>query len=84
MNGLLAAGLLPLLAVLGLNRLIHRSLAAPRVPEVGEPEGLPWQAVRIATLRGLFAALEGGQCEFLCEYQDEIDEVYHGLFEKRI
>lgn len=38
----------------------------------------------IATLRGLFAALEGGQCEFLCEYQDEIDEVYHGLFEKRI
>ena len=42
MNGLLAAGLLPLLAVLGLNRLIHRSLAAPRVPEVGEPEGLPW------------------------------------------
>lgn len=38
----------------------------------------------IATLRGLFAALEGGQCEFLCEYQDEIDGVYHGLFEKRI
>ena len=33
---------------------------------------------------GLFAALEGGQCEFLCEYQDEIDGVYHGLFEKRI
>lgn len=25
-----------------------------------------------------------GRCEFLCEYQDEIDEVYHGLFEKRI
>lgn len=38
----------------------------------------------IATLRGLFAALEGGQCEFLREYQDEIDGVYHGLFEKRI
>lgn len=38
----------------------------------------------IATLRGLFTALERGQCEFLCEYQDEIDEVYHGLFEKRI
>ena len=38
----------------------------------------------IATLRGLFAALEGGQCEFLCEYQDEIDGVYHGLFEKKI
>lgn len=38
----------------------------------------------IATLRGLFAALEGGQCEYLCEYQDEIDGVYHGLFEKRI
>lgn len=38
----------------------------------------------IATLRGLFSALEGGQCEFLCEYQDEIDVVYHGLFEKRI
>ena len=38
----------------------------------------------IATLRGLFTALEGGQCEFLCEYQDEIDGVYHGLFEKRI
>lgn len=52
MSGLLAAGLLPLLVVLGLNRLIHRSLAAPRVPEVGEPEGLPWQAVRIPTLRG--------------------------------
>ena len=27
-------------------------IAAPRVPETGEPEGLPWQAVRIATLRG--------------------------------
>ncbi len=42
------------------------------------------QGRRDATLRGLFAALEGGQCEFLCEYQDEIDGVYHGLFEKRI
>lgn len=52
MSGLIAAGLLPLLAVLGLNRLIRRSLAAPRVPEAGEPDGLPWQAVRIATLRG--------------------------------
>lgn len=38
----------------------------------------------ISTLRELFAALEGGHCEFLCEYQDEIDGVYHGLFEKRI
>lgn len=38
----------------------------------------------ISTLRELFAALEGGYCEFLCEYQDEIDGVYHGLFEKRI
>ena len=44
--------LLGALAVLGLNWLIRRSLAAPRVPETGEPEGLPWQAVRIATLRG--------------------------------
>lgn len=32
----------------------------------------------------LFVALVVGRCEFLCEYQDEIDEVYHGLFEKRI
>lgn len=52
MSALLAAGLLPGLAVLGFNWLIRRSLAAPRVPETGEPEGLPWQAVRIATLRG--------------------------------
>lgn len=38
----------------------------------------------IKTLDELFAALEGGRCEFLCEYPDEIDGVYHGLFEKRI
>lgn len=38
----------------------------------------------IATLRELFVALVVGRCEFLCEYQDEIDGVYHGLFEKRI
>ena len=52
MSGLAFAGVLLALAVLGLNWLIRRSLAAPRVPETGEPEGLPWQAVRIATLRG--------------------------------
>ena len=38
----------------------------------------------IATVDELFVALAVGRCEFLCEYQDEIDEVYHGLFEKRI
>lgn len=38
----------------------------------------------IATVDELFVALVVGRCEFLCEYQDEIDEVYHGLFEKRI
>ena len=52
MSGLAFAGVLLALAVLGLNWLIRRSLAAPRVPEVGEPVGLPWQAVRIATARG--------------------------------
>lgn len=54
MSGL-AFGLLPLIGLiglLGLNRLIRRSLAAPRVPEVGQPDGLPWRAVRIPTLRG--------------------------------
>lgn len=38
----------------------------------------------IATVDELFVALVVGRCEFLCEYQDEIDGVYHGLFEKRI
>ena len=38
----------------------------------------------IAAVDELFVALVVGRCEFLCEYQDEIDEVYHGLFEKRI
>ena len=38
----------------------------------------------IATVDELFVALVVGRCEFLCECQDEIDEVYHGLFEKRI
>ena len=38
----------------------------------------------IATVDELFVALVVGRCEFLCEYQDEIDEVYHGLFEKRL
>lgn len=52
MSVLLATWLLPGLAVLGFNWLIRRSLAAPRVPETGEPAGLPWQAVRIDTVRG--------------------------------
>lgn len=37
-----------------------------------------------AAVAMLADALMVGRCEFLCEYQDEIDEVYHGLFEKRI
>ena len=44
--------LLALVAMLALNRLIRASLAAPRVRESGVPEGLPWRAVRIPTLRG--------------------------------
>ena len=41
-----------ILAVLVLNRLIRRSLAAPRVCECADPEGLPWHEVRIPALRG--------------------------------
>lgn len=40
------------LAVLLANRLIRSSLVAPRVPEVGAPEGLPWRAVEIPTVGG--------------------------------
>ena len=41
----------------GLNRMIRRVLAAPRVLELGVPDGLPWQAVRVPTANGktLFA-----------------------------
>jgi len=39
-------------AVLILNRLIRSSLAAPRVPESGVPNGLPWREVKIQTVRG--------------------------------
>ncbi len=35
-----------------LNRLIRAGLAAPRIPESGVPDGLPWREVRFATLRG--------------------------------
>jgi dipeptidyl aminopeptidase/acylaminoacyl peptidase len=44
--------LLAILATFMLNRLIRASLAAPRVRETGVPNGLPWRAVRIPTLRG--------------------------------
>ena len=51
--------------------------------------GSPYLPARVPRLRHChrrraFVALVVGRCEFLCEYQDEIDEVYHGLFEKRI
>ena len=49
---LLGGGLLlTLLAILLLNRLIRSSLAAPRIAEIGVPEGLPWQEVSIPTVR---------------------------------
>lgn len=35
-----------------LNRFIRASLAAPRIPEVGVPAGLPWREVRIPAVRG--------------------------------
>jgi uncharacterized protein len=47
--GLLLAGAA---AVLILNRLIRLSLAAPRIPESGEPADLPWREVKIPTARG--------------------------------
>ena len=44
--------LLAILSMLGVNRLIRFSLTAPRVPEIGVPEGLPWYEVQIPTVRG--------------------------------
>jgi hypothetical protein len=38
---------LAVLALLGLNLLIRKGLAAPRVMETAEPDGLPWEAVAI-------------------------------------
>ena len=38
---------LAVLAVFGLNLLIRKGLAAPRVVETAEPDGLPWEAVCI-------------------------------------
>ena len=43
---------LAIVALLGFNRLIRISLAAPRVVEEKQPDGLPWQEARIPTLRG--------------------------------
>ncbi len=43
---------LAIVALLGFNRLIRISLAAPRVVEDKQPDGLPWQEARIPTLRG--------------------------------
>ena len=40
------------MALLVGNRLIRHSLAAPRVAEIGEPIGLPWQSVKFPTVRG--------------------------------
>jgi pimeloyl-ACP methyl ester carboxylesterase len=40
-----------LLGVTILNRSIRTSLAAPRIPELGLPEGLPWREVQISTVR---------------------------------
>lgn len=50
----LAVLLLAALAPLGLNALIRRGLAAPRVRETGTPEslGLPWRQVAIGTANG--------------------------------
>ncbi|WP_291992842.1 alpha/beta fold hydrolase [Candidatus Accumulibacter sp. ACC003] len=39
-------------AVLAINHLIRRSLAAPRVVESGVPDGLAWRQVAIASERG--------------------------------
>jgi hypothetical protein len=39
-------------ALLTINHLIRRSLAAPRVAESGVPDGLPWRQVAIASVRG--------------------------------
>ena len=36
------------------NRLIHASLAAPRVRESGIPDGLPWREVKIPTVQGKY------------------------------
>jgi dipeptidyl aminopeptidase/acylaminoacyl peptidase len=40
------------LILIGANRLIRASLAAPRLTETGAPTGLPWRQVRIPTVRG--------------------------------
>ncbi|MFZ4534816.1 alpha/beta hydrolase [Propionivibrio sp.] len=48
-----AVVLLASLAMLGINRLIRSSLAAPCVRETGMPDGLPWREVQIPTVRGM-------------------------------
>ena len=46
-------GLLALAGLLGgANVAIRRGLAAPRVVETGSPQGLPWRAVDLPTVRG--------------------------------
>lgn len=46
-------GLLALAGLLGgANVAIRRGLAAPRVVETGSPQGLPWRAVDVPTVRG--------------------------------
>jgi hypothetical protein len=45
---------LAVLALLGLNLLIRKGLAAPRVMETAEPDGLPWEAVAIPGTGQLF------------------------------
>jgi pimeloyl-ACP methyl ester carboxylesterase len=49
-----AALLLTSLVLLGLNALIRRGLAAPRIRETANPDkfGLPWQEVRFGTVNG--------------------------------
>ena len=50
--GAVVVALLATLVVLGINRLIRSSLAAPCVRESGVPDGLPWREVQIPTVRG--------------------------------
>ena len=49
LSGLLLFGVV---AVHIFHHLIRAGLAAPRVPESGVPEGLPWREVKIQTVRG--------------------------------
>jgi pimeloyl-ACP methyl ester carboxylesterase len=52
-------------ALLTINHLIRRSLAAPRVAESGVPDGLPWRQVAISSVRGktLFGwFIPAGEC----------------------